>query len=363
MTPDQILTNIHSEVKERRRCVLPCLQEHVEEIYRRISQNKGVYTVLIILAFYKFLHPEQDIRYHKIELKNGFSGRSFDTKYITPTLKRLGLPSMAESGWLTRSLEQAQPYTKDFKGKITPVSLKAAFLNIVDYIEKGKKEALQVLEILLQLGEQYKQEHCVVINKIDAPDINITNVINLLHEHFFENYRVHNGAKLPMIAFHGMYSILVRELNRFNGAELLPLGKLNASDRTSKSAGDIQVSKCNNIFEAVEIKLDKPITPLMIEHAFDKANKFAVKRYYIYSGKSFAPDDAKEIFSLIERAYIEHGCQIVIGNLLTPLKHYLYMIQNPKDFLDIYVDMVEQDVELERCHKEKLIDLLAKYFG
>ena len=144
MTPDQILTNIHSEVKERRRCVLPCLQEHIEEIYRRISQNKGVYTVLITLAFYKFLHPEQDIRYHKIELKNGFSGRSFDTKYITPTLKRLGLPSMAESGWLTRSLEQAQPYTKDFKGiTLKNLSKLASFFDVsMEALVYGEKPSL-----------------------------------------------------------------------------------------------------------------------------------------------------------------------------------------------------------------------------
>jgi DNA (cytosine-5)-methyltransferase 1 len=46
----------------------------------------------------------------------GFSGRRIDTQYITPTLKELGLPAMAESGWLTRSLEQPYPYTLDYNG-------------------------------------------------------------------------------------------------------------------------------------------------------------------------------------------------------------------------------------------------------
>ena len=40
-----------------------------------------------------------------MELENGFSGRSFDKKIVTPTLRKLKLPCMAESGWLTRSLE------------------------------------------------------------------------------------------------------------------------------------------------------------------------------------------------------------------------------------------------------------------
>lgn len=86
------------------------ITQELQFILSRMAQNKGVYTVLITLALYKYLNPNQDIRQHKIELPNGFSGRSFDFNYVTPTLKELGLPSMAESGWLTRSLEQAYHY-------------------------------------------------------------------------------------------------------------------------------------------------------------------------------------------------------------------------------------------------------------
>lgn len=63
-----------------------------------IDRNKGVYTVLITLMVHKLLEPEQDIRLHQNKMKDGFSARTIDTKYITPTLKELGLPSMAESG-------------------------------------------------------------------------------------------------------------------------------------------------------------------------------------------------------------------------------------------------------------------------
>jgi len=51
--------------------------------------------------------------------------------FITPTLKELGLPSMAESGWLTRSLEQPYPYTLGYKGKISGKGIKEAFLNLL----------------------------------------------------------------------------------------------------------------------------------------------------------------------------------------------------------------------------------------
>ena len=76
-----------------------------------------MYTVLVTSAIYKLLTPSQDIRNHQISITDGYSGRSFDTKYVTPTLKKNNLTSMAESGWLTRSLEQPYPYNKNYEGK------------------------------------------------------------------------------------------------------------------------------------------------------------------------------------------------------------------------------------------------------
>jgi len=74
------------------------MMDFLKVITDNIDRNKGVYTVLITLMVHKLLEPEQDIRLHQSKMKNGFSARTIDTKYITPTLKELGLPSMAESG-------------------------------------------------------------------------------------------------------------------------------------------------------------------------------------------------------------------------------------------------------------------------
>lgn len=93
-----------------------------ENCYKR----KGIYTVLLTLLYYKYLHPEQDIRFFQKHFDNGFSARTFDTKNVTPILKKLGLPAMAESGWLTRSLEQPYPYDYNYKGSI-PKQLKKPF--------------------------------------------------------------------------------------------------------------------------------------------------------------------------------------------------------------------------------------------
>ncbi len=99
------------------------------------SNQKGVYTVLMTLLTHKYLFPHQDIRFHQQRLSNGFSGRTIDNQYITPTLKSLGLRSMAESGWLTRSLEQPFPYTMEYQGRISGKGVKNAFLSVLNFFE------------------------------------------------------------------------------------------------------------------------------------------------------------------------------------------------------------------------------------
>ncbi|WP_439241009.1 hypothetical protein [Lonepinella sp. BR2474] len=334
---------------------------NVEYIISRIDKNKGVYTVLITLALYKFTHPTQDIRQHKIELKNGFSGRSFDTQYVTPVLKELGLPAMAESGWLTRSLEQAYAYDKNYNGKITPKELKDAFLDTVENINKNQQQAKDILLLLLKGGFQFQQENKITINKIDLLDIDINLIIQLLQQHFSENYHTHGGSKLPVIAFYAIYSILVTELGRFKNCILSPLGSHTASDRTSKSGGDIEVLKNGKVFESLEIKLDKSPTMHMVRVAYDKINKFSISRYYILSGVSANNIEQEGINKLIQDIKQQHGCQLIVNGLYFSLKYYLRLISNPVLFMNKYIELVEQDKELQLVHKQKLQDLLIQF--
>lgn len=125
------------------------------------SKQKGVYTVLITLLTHKSLFPQQDVRFHQENLPNGFSGRTIDTRYITPTLRSLGLPSMSESGWLTRSLEQPFPYNMQYQGKISGKGIKSAFLNILEFLEekvkpinKGKISELMLIHLLAIVNDR-----------------------------------------------------------------------------------------------------------------------------------------------------------------------------------------------------------------
>ena len=110
------------------------ISKNLQEILDRSESAKAVLTVIITSLVYKIQNPEQDIRNHQTSIENGYSGRTFDSRFITPSLKSVKFPAMAESGWLTRSLEQKAPYDSHYSGAIRPASLKAAFLETIDFM-------------------------------------------------------------------------------------------------------------------------------------------------------------------------------------------------------------------------------------
>lgn len=143
-TPANFLTKLYKNamsVVGSKEAITSDLSQNEKELLDIVltysEQAKAVLTVITTSITYKALHPEQDIRNHQASIVGGYSGRTFDSKNITPFMKKYKFPSMAESGWLTRALEQKVPYDKNYSGAITPKELKPVFLNILDNIENG----------------------------------------------------------------------------------------------------------------------------------------------------------------------------------------------------------------------------------
>lgn len=321
--------------------------------------QKGVWTVLITLLFYKTLYSQQDIRQHKVELENGFSGRSFDTKIVTPTLRKLKLPCMAESGWLTRSLEQAYPYTLDYKGKIANKELKNAFLQLLDIVEsfedkkQGANKAKDFLRALFVSIKKELEQHKVKIIPLQNKDkISINQIISTLDSHFQHKYQSFGASKLPVLAFYAIYQILIKELKRYENCTLADLGSHTASDKTSKSAGDIEILKENQLYESIEIKFNREIDINIVDIAYQKIIKFSPKRYSIFSTYEIKQDEKEAIFLKIEQIKLEHGCQVIINGVLPSIKYYLRLIENLNDFIENYSNLIEQDSEIKKEHKE-----------
>ncbi len=335
--------------------------QKIEIIAEKCFIQKGVYTVLITLSIYKILHPEQDIRNHQTQIKNGFSGRTIDTKFITPTLKELGLPSMAESGWLTRSLEQPYPYTLNYVGKISNKVVKIAFLELIDAVENHFLNPKYLLVELINKVIKIQRNNVVVINPLINPErLTISSLINILTIQFSKKYDSFGGSKLPVIAFYAIYEIIINEIGRYKDCSLKKLGSHTASDRTSKSAGDIEIFQNDSLFEAIEIKLDKQIDANILRIAKEKIIIFNPKRYYIFSFVDIVENDKNLIDEIIENVKIQHGCQIVINGIIPTLKYYFRLISNINDFIIIYSNLIRNDSELKQTHKQTWNELILE---
>ncbi len=337
-------------------------QEFIKSIGSKIKTQKGVFTVLVTLITHKIIEPTQDIRKHQSSMTGGFSGRTIDNNFITPTLKELGLPSMAESGWLTRSLEQPYPYNLDYNGKISDKVVKEAFLNVLDFVEKNPKSAKNILRLLLFEATQSKNNSIVTIIPLENPEnLTISTIIDALDEHFRTKYDTHGGSKLPVLAFFAIYQCLINEIGRYKNCTLANMGSHTASDRTSKSAGDIEIFKKKELFEAIEIKLDKAIDTTIIRIAIEKIARYNPNRYYILSYIGIKESDKLEITDLINKLKLEHGCQIIINGLLPTIKYYLRLITSLDEFVTNYNQLIEKDTEIKKIHKEKWNELITRH--
>jgi len=361
MNYKQILTELHNEAidkKEYKNNLNHQTLKNIETIARKSFNQKGVFTVFVTLSIYKIIHPKQDIRNHQTQIKDGFSGRTIDTKYITPTLKKLGLPSMAESGWLTRSLEQPYPYALNYEGKISNKAVKKAFLELVHSIEVEKINPKYILVELFRQVVQLQKKNQITIEPLEnSENLTIAKMINILDIQFGFKYKTFGGSKLPVLAFYSIYQILIHEISRYKNCSLKKLGSHTASDRTSKSAGDIEIFKKDELFEAIEIKLDKPIDSNILRIAKEKIIRFNPKKYYILSYAGVLEKDRETINHIIEEVKEKHGCQIIVNGVKETLKYYMRLIDSLEDFYRLYSDLIFTDNELKVIHKQKWNEL------
>lgn len=357
--PAQFLENIYRKANNIENCQFDNINKSIKQwcdtLVKYEETSKGVYTVTITSLTYKSLHPEQDIRKHKIELENGYSGRSFDTKYVTPFLKtKQFLGAMKESGWLTRSLEQPHEFDFDFPGKINNKEVKNAFLNILNYVETKKINPAEILTYIFSKSIIEKNKKLVIlVNPIDKESkCTIDEIMYYLDRHFHYKYKSRGASILPVIALYSVYQILIKEMNRYDNKTLDKLASHNSSDRSSGATGDIVVRDIDkNLYEVVEVKFDIPVSYMMIEDVYKKIGTTGIQRYYILSTKGIVEKEKDFIYSKIESIENEHGCQIIVNGIMNTLKYYLRLLDNTDEFLVNYLKNITDNSELNHEHK------------
>ncbi len=330
----------------------------LDTILEKSESAKAVITVILTSVVYKILNPEQDIRNHQSSIENGYSGRTFDTKYITPFLKKAKFPSMAESGWLTRSLEQKVPYDNNYSGAIRPQSLKTTFLSIIDYIQKAAHNE-EVLSYLLQ--GLIIQRNAQQIDLAKPHNLPIATIIHLLTQHFNASYSSEGASRLPVLALYASYQCLINEAKRFKNKILLPMESHTSADSRSGRIGDIDIVDENEKpFEAVEVKHGIPITVQLIKDAFEKFKTTQVDRYYLLSTAHYNETEKEAIDKEIERIKNIHGCHVIPNGVIDSLKYYLRLLSDTSEFIENYVNLIEVDTALKFEHKTEWNKIISK---
>jgi len=326
------------------------LKENIDLVLTHSESSKGVLTVVLTSLVYKIFHPEQDIRYHQANMSGGYSGRSFDSVNVTPFLKINNFPAMAESGWLTRSLEQNRPYDRQYPGKISPPMLKDAFLSTIDFIQKATEN-----ENLLKYIIQYLilQRNSTIIQLARPTNLSIKDVIHRLKLHFSSDYSSSGAARLPVLSIQAIYNCLVVELDRYRGKILLPLEEHTSADIRSGRIGDVEISNHDGTpFEAVEVKFGIEISKQLVSDVYSKFSYTQVERYYILSTSGIKELEKNNINEEIQRIKNLHGCQLITNGILQTLEYYLRLLKNTKDFINFYVELLENDASIKFEHKK-----------
>lgn len=341
----------------------------IETIGNYSESQKAVVSVLVTALTKKIETPSQDVRYHQDQLQDGYSGRTLDTLYVTPFMKKhFRRISMKESGWLTRSLEQPYPYTLDYQGKIRNKYVRNAFLQILDDVEVNHANPEEYLVgLFILLIRQRSRIQTLISKKPLVPvKVSIDLVVSCLKSHFFGSYSSHGASKLPVIAIYSLYQIMVKELDRYKNKELKALKSHLAADIRAGEIGDIEVvDEKNRFFEAVEIKLGKPITAEIVKDSYEKIKSTYVNRYYLLTtADPFIEEEKKDVRKVVEKIRKEHGCEVIVNGIISSIKYYLRLIGNPKHFIETYTENLKHDVstgaEIKEEHLRAWLDLFVQ---
>ena len=331
----------------------------VNTIMEEAESFRAVLTVLITSLVKKIQTPTQDVRYHQDNLPNGYSGRGLDRIHITPFMKeKFRRFAMAESGWLTRSLEQAHPYTLEYPGKIRSKTVKEAFLQILNDIEENKadpkKYLRSIFSVLITLMKESQISFDFLTQTQPTETITIEKIVDLLKHHFSHNYGVAGASRLPVLAVYSAYEMLM-EIQRYEGKTLSPLKSHTTADTKSRgirAIGDIEVLHDNCFFEGVEIKHNIPISLGIVEDAYQKFAQTSVSRYYLLTTAEPNVEDVDAVNDFVSEIHRQHGCEVIVNGILPSLKYYLRLLSNPQLFLEGYSKNLQLDYEQKTEIKE-----------
>lgn len=329
-------------------------REALDGLQIRAKAASAAFTNIITCLSIKAARPDVDVRYHQTQIQKdttrsaGVNFRGISEDVVYPWLDRNRFEG-AKSGWQTRTLERPKPYTMDYAENIAHV--KNEFLTVFDELEEHGQPAPEALAYLIYKQVIRREEVRITLSIPKTQEI--ATIVDMLRKHFFKSYKGSKGAsRLPVLALHAIYSVMVKELKRYEGKEVCALNEHSAADSQTGSIGDIEVkdSATGEIFEAVEVKHDLMITEAIAADVQQKVMDKSIERYYILTTHSNCEPDAgaKKVIENIRNVY---ECQVIANGVMSSMRYYLRLLADPSAFFPAYVALLQTDKAIAHEHR------------
>ncbi|MCI2395597.1 hypothetical protein [Aliiroseovarius sediminis] len=308
-------------------------------------------TNIVTALAIKSAYPDIDSRYHMVRIQkpvSHFSHRPVSENIIYPWLSKNKFDG-AKSGWQTRVFERPKPYKPDYDEAIGAV--KQEFLYCYKAIEEDGELASEALKYLV-FGQIIRRE-AKRINLVVPKISDIATIIKHFENHFHSTYKSKGASRLPVLALHSLYRLIMPELKRFDGFDLADLELHSAADAQTGATGDIEIKNDDgSVFEALEVKHLQIVTSNMVDIASQKLIDRSVDRYYILTTHaSCVPGD--DILTQAKEVQESTGCQIIVNGVLPTLRYYLRLVSDPSAIFPHYVELLKSDTDIGFEHRER----------
>jgi len=318
------------------------------------SASTGFTNIVTSLAIKAALGEMVDIRYHQVQIQDqtdrpaGFNFRGVSEDTVYPWLAEHGFEG-AKSGWQTRTLERPKPYILPYDENIAIIH--EPFFACYDEIEVHEANALDALSFLIYRQLELREKKTIPIATPASKDILL--IVLLFEKHFFNKYKTKGASRLPVLALHAIYSLMVVELERFKGKKLKPLELHSAADAQTGAIGDIEVVEQDDktIYEAVEVKHGIEIDAAIIENVKLKIMDKSVDRYYVlttHHNCTASPENSVELGRIRDR----FQCQVIVNGVMASIKYYLRMLADPSKVFSRYAQLLQNDKAIGHEHRE-----------
>ncbi len=333
----------------------PKFIDALERMEKYCEKASGSYNNLITSLAIKAVYGDSvDVRYHQVQIQDqtdrpaGFNFRGVSEGVIYEWMEEHEFHG-AKSGWQTRTFERPKPYMLSYDENIG--TIKEPFLICYDELETQHQSARLALLLLLWRRLQLREASKI---ELAIPRIHdVMQITNLFEAHFFYKYKDSKGAsRLLVLAMYAIYSVMIQELQRFDGKHVKELEPHSAADARTGAIGDIEiVDNAENVFEAIEVKHEQIISKAMVDSVKQKIRGSQVERYYILTTHS-QHEPTEDVQMEVKTVKKLLGCQMIVNAVLPTIRYYLRLLSDPGDVLPIYADVLEKDGAIGFEHRD-----------